>query len=518
MIRHVLGAALLLGPGLLALRAADPPPKQVQPPRIPFAHDSAVGTVAFAPDGVHIVSGAEDSIIRVWNRATGTEVRRLTGHRGRVSSLSFSPDGKLLASGSGDQTVGIWDYASGKLLHRCQGHDGWVRSVQFSPDGKTIASGSYDESVRLWEPLTGTQLHCFEGHTAPVTAVSFAPDGKSLASGDHNNIGRIWSVATGKEERKLPKVNRGEMLGVAFCGGGRLVATGSANGNLLLWNAESCEIVQSLEFEHTVLALTASPDGKLLLASSNDGELFVYETASRLRVLTFAGYQGGWNPEHFYPTTGVRTAIHAVAFSPDGAWLAAGDKDGRIRLWRFADLVHGDDKPRKLGPEDLDQVWIDLASPEPLVGCRAMVRLATAPALALPYLEKRLSPTPRLDDAKVRKLMTELDHDDFAVRERATEELEKYSEALRPLLRKALRERKLSAEAATRVRRLLERLDGTELAPERLREARVLQSLEWMATPAAQTQLALLAKGQPGSPLAEEAAQALARLSRRARP
>ena len=244
----------------------------------------------------------------------------------------------------------------------------------------------------------------------------------------------------------------------------------------------------------------------------------LYEATSRQRVLTFAGYQGEWNPLNFFPTSGVATAIHTVAFSPDGAWLAAGTKDGRVRLWRFVDLVHGSDKPQQLRPQDLDLVWSELTSPDPLRGSRALAQLTSSPELALPHVKTRLTPTPHFDAVRVRKLMTELDHDEFTIREAATDQLEKYSEAIRPLLRESLREGKVSAEAASRMRRLVERLDGLEPPPERLRESRVVQSLEWMATPEARVQLERLATGQPGSPLTVEAVQALARLGKRVRP
>jgi WD40 repeat protein len=515
-LRPFYSALFILASTVHCLRAADEPVQEL--PKVPFAHDCAVGAVAFAPDGVHLVSGADDGVIRVWNRETGLKFRELTGHRGRVSSLSFSPNGKLLASGSGDQTVGIWDFASGKLLHRCQGHDGWVRSVQFSPAGKLVASGSYDQTVRLWDPATGKELRRIEDHEAPVSAVSFAPDGKTLAAGDHDNVGRLWDTATGKQVRLIPKQKRGEMTGIAVCGGGRIVVTGSANGNLLMWATDTGELLRHSGTGAAVLSLTASPDGKLFLAGSSVGNLYLYEAASRDLILAFPGYQGDWNPVKFFPTTGVATAIHALAFSGDGAWVAAGTKDGRIRVWRLADLLNGSDKPQKLRPEDLDSAWTELAAPEPLAGCRALVRLTTGPELALPYLTARLCPTPRLDVDRVRKLVAALDDDDFDVRERATADLSKYSEAVCPLLRDTLRGGKLSPEAANRVRQLLVRLDGTETPPERLREARVLQSLEWMATPAARALLADLAKGQPGSPLTEEAAQALVRLGRRDRP
>src|SRR5262249_7962917 len=173
--------------------------------------------------------------------------------------------------------------------------------------------------------------------------------------------------------------------------------------------------------------------------------------------------------------------------------------------------------PESLGPEDLARVGTDLASREGLAGCRGLVRLAPPRERALPYLRPRLTPTPRIDAARVRKLVAELDDDDFAVRERASEQLGRFSELVSPQLRQALRDGKLSAEAANRVRLLLQRPDGPEPRRERLGEPRAVQALEWMATRAARAHLAELAKGEPGSALTEEATQALARLDRRTR-
>ena len=506
---------LALAWGALPARSADTPG---DPPKIPFGHNCAVGVVAFAPDDIHVVSGADDGVIRVWDRKTGLEVRELTGHRGRVSGLSFSPDGKTLASGSGDQTVRLWDFASGKPLHRCDGHDGWVRAVQFSPDGKTLVSGSFDETLRSWDTTTGKELKRFEGHEAPVSALAFAPDGKSLVSCDHDNIGRLWDPATGKQLRVLPKQKRGELTGVAFCGSGRLIVTGAVHGYYSLWDPATGQLLARLPSAGNVLSLAASPSGQLVLGGTTDGYLQLFEAASRQSVLTFAGYEGDWNPLDFFPTRGVATAIHAVAFSPDGTWLAAGTKDGRIRLWRLADLVLGGDRTAKIRREELDAAWNDVASAEPLIGYRAMVRLVSAPGIALPFCSTRLIATPRFDADRVRRLMIQLDDDDFAVRERATEELGRYSESVRATLRAAQRGGKLSPEAASRVRRLLERLDGSETTPDRLRDTRMVQVLEWMATPDARSKLAELAKGEPGSPLTEDANLALARLARTGRP
>jgi WD40 repeat protein len=121
-------------------------------------------------------------------------------HDGTVYAVTFSPDGKLLISGSNDKTIRVWDLASGKELRRLVGHGQPVWSVAVSPDGKLVASGSFEEAacLRLWDLASGQELRRLNGHPSRVTSVSFAPDGKTLASTSHDGTVRLWDVASGK--------------------------------------------------------------------------------------------------------------------------------------------------------------------------------------------------------------------------------------------------------------------------------------------------------------------------------
>jgi WD40 repeat protein len=244
--------------------------------------------------------------------------KTLTGHTGSVLSVRFTHDGSTLISGSRDKTVRVWDVASGQLKKTLTNHTGDVYAVVFSHDGKIMATSSVDKTIILWNPQTFEPFRTLLGHTAAIRELACAPADKTLPSVGEDFTFRLWDVATGKL-----KVTRTEhtkkVKSVAYTPDGAMIATVSHDMTARLWTADG-EPKQVLQGHKSGLeSCDISPDGKLLMTSSDNGQLIFWELPSG-KMLKNYEFVHGWE-------------IDCVGFTPDGRYAVSGSKDRTDKFW-----------------------------------------------------------------------------------------------------------------------------------------------------------------------------------------
>jgi WD40 repeat protein/uncharacterized caspase-like protein len=273
-------------------------------------HTEGIESVTISPDGKHVLTGGDDNTARLWDAATGNEVCQFKGHKSRVTSVAFSPDGKQVLTGSSDETACLWSAASGKLFQKLEGHKDQVWSVAFSRDGKQVLTGSADHTARLWDAATGNEVCQFKGHKSRVTSVAFSPDGKQVLTGSDDNTARLWDAATGNEVCQF-KGHKSRVTSVAFSPNGKRVLTGSADGTALLLETDTARDVGRFDAKpFWVEAVAFSPDGTQVLAGIDDHTARLWDAATGKTVCRFEGHVG---------------EVNSVAFSPDGEQILTGN-------------------------------------------------------------------------------------------------------------------------------------------------------------------------------------------------
>jgi small GTP-binding protein len=222
------------------------------------------------------------------------------------------------------------------LRHQFSGHKAWIHRLAWSSDGRTLASGSQDETIQLWDVETGVRRRILSGHADSVfseswrperrilalgsekNTLSWYPDRQILASGSRDKTIRLWDADSGELLRTLEGHTQ-PVLRVAWSPNGKLLASGSADHTIQLWDPEKEKPLRSLE-GHTgrVYSVAWSFDGRILASGSDDRTILLWDPGT------------GDGPRKLEGHTG---PVLSLAWSPDDRLLASGSTDRTVRIW-----------------------------------------------------------------------------------------------------------------------------------------------------------------------------------------
>ena len=200
--------------------------------------------MAFSPDGSTIATGSYDKLVKLWDAATGKELRTLKEHSDAVYSVAFLPGGTQLVSGAGDRTLKIWDVQRGKRLFTISDALDAIYAVAVHPSGSRLAAAGADRMIRTWTwngdvaSAAGpgaTLLTSTFAHGDAVLGLAYSPDGTTLVSAGADRTIKIWDASTLGEKRLL-EPQPDWVLGLALSGDGHWLAAGRYDGTLGLYS------------------------------------------------------------------------------------------------------------------------------------------------------------------------------------------------------------------------------------------------------------------------------------------
>lgn len=285
-------------------------------------HQGLVFGIDFSPDGRFLVTGAYDNQVRIWqvgrssSPEVGTLLRTLSGHRTGVTSVVYRAQGDLIVSAEQDGTIKLWR-PDGSLVRTLESDSGFT-NLAFSPDGQTFASVDANGAVKLWR-YDGAALTTFQGHNGEIRGVAFSPDSRTILSASLDKTVRFWKPGGMPFLTLLRHPTEGS--GLAVSPDGNRIVTGTSNGKLYLWDQKGV-LLRSIDAHGSKIQdIAFSFDSKAFATASWDGTVKRWDrNGTLLNVLR--GSKVNLIPKR------------TVAFSPNGAYLAAGDfNGGKFTVW-----------------------------------------------------------------------------------------------------------------------------------------------------------------------------------------
>jgi len=302
-------------------------------------HEAASGKILVTMDGTgwgpvpvilpgnETVAYASHGGIKLVSMKTGKEIGTIVDPKGVVMerdlALAASPDGKKLATGTTEGRVHIFDLEGTKAPRMIALHADRVEVVVFSPDGKLLASAGRDRTIGLWDATTGKRALPLVRHFGWITDLEVSPDGTLLASAGEGAGVHLWSLETGKLVRSLRSEQQFKRVwmhhALAFTSDGKLLYSGSTEGDLVAWHAGSGKEALRKDSPSIASDMALSPDGKTIALVDAWGSVVLVDskTAAMKKKLSD---QYSWG-------------YHFVNWLADGTLVSTG-MGNKLMIWK----------------------------------------------------------------------------------------------------------------------------------------------------------------------------------------
>lgn len=289
-------------------------------------HEATVRDVAFSPDGRQFATGDDTGTLILGNAADASVVKSVDAHDGAVRAIAFSPDGRRVMSGGDDGVIKIWsaDDLDGSdeadLPATVARHAAAITCIQVSQDGRLLATADRQGEVQVWDRASGEATSFLTEHDDEIVGLAFLPETKAVVTVSRDRTANIWRSKLPPSPR-LATIDNGDvkLWSLAIAPRENVLFTGGWHRYLSAWDLRTGEQLRQFEgFDSTIDALALTSDEDFIACCGwKSSTIAVFDTRT-----------GEMSKEFVTETT-----VRCVKFSPDGQLLVAGGEDGNLHMW-----------------------------------------------------------------------------------------------------------------------------------------------------------------------------------------
>ncbi|MEL7001608.1 MAG: caspase family protein [Bacteroidota bacterium] len=361
-------------------------------PVVQKGHYATIKSVAFTPDGKYLLTGSRDKTIKLWEIASGRELRTFFGHTSTINDISVSSDGKFFISSSADQTAKMWEITTGKLIKSFNGHNDYLTSVDISNDNKLLLTSGFDTQAYLWDISSSQVIDTFkvnpEKGLGYGTDARFNPRYNQIAFGNDNKTVTIHNERSEQPSYELKPEN-------GWCGGcatfidystdGKYLLSGSKDGpfklidtgdgttfktfeeeyeeytsveinseasrallvgedSIRLYDVQKAKLIYKIKANHSAPVNDGgfSPDGNMIVTVGDDQTITLYNTEDGSVIKSLMGFlqerdKGGLdydpNSRWDYYIKKYTDLRNDIRISPNGQYLVKAKIGSLVRMW-----------------------------------------------------------------------------------------------------------------------------------------------------------------------------------------
>ncbi|CAK0757293.1 hypothetical protein CVIRNUC_002528 [Coccomyxa viridis] len=283
-------------------------------------HDGPVLGVRFNKAGTYCLSCGKDRAIKLWNPHKGNLIKTYNGHGYDVRDAVVSSDNSKFASCGGDRQVFLWDVSTGRTIRKFRGHDGVVNSLCMGPGEETLVTGGYDQAVRVWDMRSRSfdAIQTMKLFADSVTTVAVSTRAEIIASSVDGTV-RRFDVRMGCMD-----VDRlgAPVTAMALSHDGNCVLASCLDGRMRLLDKASGELLAQYtghKVEAAKMDCALTPSDACVLSGSEDGRVCYWDLVEETMLESFQAH---------------KSYVCSLAMHPDGTLLLTSSTDGTVKVWQ----------------------------------------------------------------------------------------------------------------------------------------------------------------------------------------